>query len=261
MSNISHCKVLITRPSKQQHEFATALEKAGASWVSRPMISIDAFKSADQVEAIKAKIQQLDNYRYLIFVSSNAATIGGHWIDQYWPQFPIGVELIALGPATSQVLKQLLGCQVIQPSTGITSEDVLRLPQLSSLGGAKIAIFRGSGGRELLGQTLRDRGAQVDYIEVYARSDTSYETEQLCNDLVTEGVNVISANSVETLKSLITNLGHRFREFAAIPLLVPSARVANEAKALGFTTAIDCAGADAHAVIAALGRLADTNTQ
>jgi uroporphyrinogen-III synthase len=223
------------------------------------MITIDPVESTAQVEDIKAKILQLDNYRYLIFVSSNAASIGADWIDQYWPQFPLGVEPIALGPATSQVLTQRLGCQVIVPSTGITSEDVLKLPQLESLAGAKIAIFRGSGGRELLAETLRSRGANVDYIEVYARSESHYDSKQLSADLVAAGVNVISANSVETVKSLIANLGHHFNKFASVPILVPSVRVAGEANDHGFTNAVNCAGADTSAIIAALKRLADIN--
>ena len=259
MTTLSQYKVLVTRPTKQQGELAAALELEGASVISRPMICIEPIKSTSQTEAVKAKIQQLDNYRYLIFVSSNAATMGAHWIDQYWPQFPLDVQPIALGPATSNALTQALGCQVIQPSTGITSEDVLKLPQLQSLAGLKIAIFRGSGGRELLAETLRSRGAQVDYIEVYSRKEARYDSQQLRADLMAAGINVISANSVETVKSLITNLAKYFGEFAAVPILVPSARVAAEARALGFTNPIDCVGADTHAVIAALKRLADIN--
>jgi uroporphyrinogen-III synthase len=256
---LSQYKVLITRPQKQQEEFAAALEAVGVSSVSWPMIAIEPLESPSQIETIKARIQQLDNYRFLIFVSSNAATLGAHWIDQYWPQFPHLVELIALGPTTSHALTQHLGCPVIQPSTGITSEDVLKLPQLKSLSGQKIAIFRGSGGRELLAETLTNRGAQVDYIEVYARSMVHYDAQQLAAGLRAERVNIISANSVETVKSLIANLGSHCPEFAAMPLLVPSARVVSEAKTLGFANPIDCVGADINAVIAALKRLADTN--
>ncbi len=259
MTNLGQFKVLITRPQKQQEEFAAALESVGVDSVSRPMIVIEPLESSSQIEAIKAKILHLDNYRFLIFVSSNAATLGAYWIDQYWPQFPHLVEPIALGPTTSETLTRLLGCEVIQPSTGITSEDVLKLPQLKSLSGQKIAIFRGSGGRELLAETLTSRGAQVDYIEVYARSMAHYDSVQLAAELRAEGVNIISANSVETVNSLIANLGSHFPEFAAMPLLVPSARVANEAKTLGFANPVDCVGADINAVIAALKRLADTN--
>ena len=111
-----------------------------------------------------------------------------------------------------------------------------------------------------MAETLSSRGAVVDYIEVYSRSESRYNSKQLADDLKREGINVISANSVETVKSLIANLGSGYTEFLAIPILVPSARVAREAETLGFTNAIDCVGADTNAVIAALTRLADTNT-
>ncbi len=260
MSTLSQFTVLITRPESQQNDFVNALTAAGAKSLSRPMISIEEVKSTPAIEAIKAKVQQLDNYRFLLFVSSNAAAIGAQWIDKYWPQFPVDVQAIALGPTTSAVLRQKLGCQVIQPSTGITSEDVLKLPELQSIEGLKIAIFRGSGGRELMAETLKSRGAKVEYIEVYSRAELNYNADTLAGDLQTNGVNVISANSVETLKSLIRNLGSSFASFTAVPILLPSSRVKHEAEKLGFTHAIDCQGADANAVIAALERLADTTT-
>ena len=53
---------------------------------------------------------------------------------------------------------------------GFDSEALLALPEMRDLAGKRVVIFRGDGGRELLGDTLIARGAIVEYAECYRRS-------------------------------------------------------------------------------------------
>jgi uroporphyrinogen-III synthase len=151
-----------------------------------------------------------------------------------------------------------LPCGVIQSDTGVTSEDVLNLRALQDVAGCKVAIFRGIGGRELLASALRERGATVDYFEVYTRQGCIYSEDNFTRELVSADVNVLSANSSETVDILKTNLGEQFNRFSGLILLVPSARVAEQARASGFTAVVNCEGASNKAFVAALWRLADT---
>lgn len=251
--------VLVTRPAQQQAELIQALAASGAKTLSKPMLVIDELKSDVQINRLKNKILNFAEYDIAIFVSTNAANYGSHWIDSYWPQFPVNLQVIAIGPSTAAAVTELLPCRVIQSDTGVTSEDILNLPVLQDVAGRKVAIFRGIGGRELLASVLRGRDATVDYFEVYTRQGCSYPADNFAEELVSNGVNVLSANSGETVDLVKANLGEHFDRFSGLSLLVPSARVAEQARATGFTAAVNCEGASNKAFIAALWRLADTS--
>jgi uroporphyrinogen-III synthase len=168
------------------------------------------------------------------------------------------LQVIAIGPSTAKAVADLLPCKVIQSASGVTSEDVLKLAQLQNIAGLKIAIFRGVGGRELLASALRERGAMVDYFEVYTRQGCSYPEKDFIDELLSADVNIFAANSSETVDQLKANLGDHFKNFSGLSLLVPSARVAEQARVDGFTAVVNCDGASNEAFIAALLRLADT---
>jgi uroporphyrinogen-III synthase len=252
--------VLVTRPAQQQGELIQELAALGAKTLGKPMLTIEELKSEVQLNQLKNKILNFAEYDIAIFVSTNAAQYGSQWIDSYWPQFPVDLQVIAIGPSTAKAVTELLSCGVIQSDTGVTSEDVLNLPVLQDVARRKVAIFRGIGGRELLASVLRGRGATVDYFEVYTRQECIYPVDNFTRELASAGVNVLSANSSETVDILKVNLGAQFDRFSGLVLLVPSARVAEQARASGFTAVVNCEGASNPAFIAALWRLVDTTT-
>ena len=100
--------------------------------------------------------------------------------------------------------------------------------------GKVIRIIRGNGGRELMAQTLRDRGATVEYLEVYSRRLPAY-TEAEIGDveqkLVGGEIDVVTIMSVESLLNLIALLPSTTYQAIANTLLVtPAARVIKEAE-------------------------------
>jgi uroporphyrinogen-III synthase len=247
--------VLVTRPAGQGEGLIEAIRRAGGEAVSFPLLEIKPVTDQHRQAEIRQQIQDLDQYQILIFISSNAARHGLNWISRYWPQFPVGVEVVAVGPATASALAEL-PCQVQTSETGMLSEDILELPVLKAVAGKKVALFRGEGGRELLADTLRDRGAQVDYVETYERQRIIGTGTELMELLQQARVNALTVTSGQILDSLcqlvdITNTG-----IDQIPLLVPSERIRQQAQAAGFTQVTCSHGATDSAVVAGLAEIA-----
>jgi uroporphyrinogen-III synthase len=247
--------VLVTRPAGQGGRLAAAIEAAGGQALEFPLLIIEPVNDAGRLAALREQLQQLDQYQIVIFISSNAARFGLAWIDRYWPRFPAGIAVIAVGPATAAALAEL-PCQVHTVPRGVQSEDLLRLPLLRQVDGLRIALFRGVGGRELLAATLRERGAQVDYLETYRRRRPDAKPGELAAALERHCINAITVTSGEILDSLCQLVDIRKPDVVSMPLLVPSERVRQQALSAGFRRVYTCQGASDEAIITMLAEIA-----
>ena len=248
--------VLVTRPEQKMQPLCDAIEAHGGKAIKFPLLQISAVTQPDDTQLLRDRIQDLDRYDILIFISSNAAVHGAELINSYWSQFPIGLKVIAIGPSTAQTVSSLLGCEVIYSERGMTSEDVLKLPDLVDVDGKRIAIFRGKGGRELLASTLLLRNASIDYFEVYYRSAVQYAEDTLGKILSSTHFNAVIVTSGESLAGLLSLAGDNKQQLRLIPLIVPSARISEQAQAAGFATVFNANGADETSLLATLQDLA-----
>ena len=156
-------RILLIRPQRQDDQLIAMLEDNGAEVTHRPVMTIQAFAESQEQESqkIKDQILELDNFHKAIVVSGNAAELSLEWIDKYWPMLPVGIDYFAVGERTAELLKQG-GIDALHPSGRQNSEELLKLEQLQELENQRIIIFRGVGGREILGETLIERGARVE---------------------------------------------------------------------------------------------------
>ena len=144
------------------------------------------------------------------------------------------LTLGAVGKKTAGAL-QKQGYQAdLVPRQGFTSEALLALPETQQMDGRRILIFRGQGGRELLAETLRERGAHVDYVEVYRRIRPKNVTSQLKQHHDKQQLDIIAITSSEGLLNLLTLLDNP-DWIKAVPLLVGSQRMMETARQAGFT--------------------------
>lgn len=243
-------RVIITRPRAQATAWQSRLQQAGASCLALPLLSIEPVQGAAEIQAVKNIVLDIDHYAIAIFVSQNAVTFGCDWLDRYWPELPLGLAMLAVGKATASKLRDL-GHSVTAAGQAMNSEALLELPQLQQVAGKKIVVFRGCGGRPLLGETLKARGASVDYCELYHRRLPQGSARALAA-LVLGAGDVISVHSGETLTNLTQSLGAERAAWIRQPILVPGQRVAQLAKEAGFERVIVAENATDEAMLAAL---------
>lgn len=253
---LSGQRVLITRPAHQQPPLITGLQVRGAKTISLPLLAITAPSRGDQADVLRRQLLALDSYELLVFISSNAVREGCKAIDDYWPQFPVGLDLLAIGPSTAALAEELTGQRVRSAAGGMTSEDLLELDSFTNIEGRRIGIFRGEGGRDFLAQQLRKRGAQVDYFDVYRREELNYEDIQVREALIESEPTLLTAMSGQTLqalRSLIDQLSEpQADKLLTLPVIVPSQRVRDLAAEMGFENPIAAPGADLDALLQAL---------
>ncbi len=207
-----------------------------------------------------ATILELDRYCAVIVVSKPAARLGIELLDRYWPQPPFAQAWFSVGAATGAILADY-GLDASWPERGDDSEALLALPRLGEAlarPDPKVLILRGEGGRELLAETLRARGVQVDILELYRRYLPDYPAGTLAATLRSERLNGLVVSSGQGLLSLRELAADTWPEMLELPLFVPSPRVAEMARQLGAKRIVDCRGASVAALLAALRETAVT---
>jgi uroporphyrinogen-III synthase len=225
--------VVITRPARQAVGLAREIAALGGQPLIFPAIVI--LPPADQT-ALRAVHWDITHYDIAIFVSANAVEYGvgdpAAW--------PVRILTLAPGPGTAAALAAVGIGNVRVPATTMDSEGLLALPELESVSGKRVVIFRGDSGRELLRSALEARGAQVTQVECYRRARPE-NAAGLVEAWRERRVDAVTLTSSEGLDNLWAIFGPESRGYlAATPVFVPHPRIAEHASALGlrevFTT-------------------------
>lgn len=165
--------LLLTRPRAQIDDWAGRMAALGVPTLSLPLIEIEPAGSAVE---IAAAWRDLSGTRLAMFVSPNAVT---HFFAARPPglPWPGGTLAATVGPGSA---RELLAHGVpvdllVQPPEASASLDSEHLwPELRRVAGAdwsgrRALLVRGDGGREWLGDRLREAGAEVAALAVYRR--------------------------------------------------------------------------------------------
>ena len=236
--------VLITRPDGREENLRRTIEKAGGKVIHYPVINIQPPPELD-IQQLLLLREQLHSFTMAIFISPTA-------VEQsriYFPALPEHFTIVSIGNKTTEALEQQ-NIHVDIEATDKNTESLLNDPvfQMPKIDGRRILIFRGSGGRALLGDSLIRRGAQIRYVETYQRELPPHPP--LDEDKVSR-LDAITISSNEGLDNLIT-LMEDPSLLIDIPLLVPSPRAHTLARQHGFKTIITAENATDEAIFSAL---------
>lgn len=234
--------IVVTRPAGQATHLAEALFERGAHPLLFPVLAIDAV--ADPTPLLDAAIR-LDQYDWAMFVSPNAVdkSLAVILAERDWPA---AVRVATVGRSSEQALQRHGIANVVAPTDRFDSEALLALPAFASVAGQRVIIFRGDGGRDLFGDTLKARGARVDYLTCYRRTRPTTDPAPLLK-LWSEGkldaMTLTSSEGLRNLWEMIGKLGQGW--LRRTPTFVPHARIAEQAGALGLHNVVTTGPADA----------------
>ncbi len=239
--------MLVTRAAHQSAPLCELIRANGGHPIAFPALETSAPK---EMEMTRSQLARLDQFDIAIFISPNAVSYG---LDMLGDKALLnGLKIAAVGKSTAGILKQAGLAVEITPADRFDSEALLKTQGLRDVKGCRIIIFRGNGGRSLLGDTLRQRGAEVVYAEVYQRGKPKVDpTELLANWHTT--VSIVTTTSIDILNNLVALLGAEgIKKIRNTPLLVVSRQMDAEAQKLGCREIILAERADDLSVLKAL---------
>ena len=241
--------IVVTRPRAQATRLADWIAEQGGEPVIFPLLEITPL--ADPAP-LQAAIVRLGNYSLAIFISPNAVdfSLPAILASQGWPS---GLRAVAIGQSSVALLARYGIGNALAPVDRFDSEALLELPEMQRVcvAGKRVLIFRGNGGRELLADTLRERGAEVDEVSCYQRSAPA-DAAPLQALWRSGQLDALTISSSEGLRNLVDLLDAPARSLLrSTPMFVPHQRIAELAQALAMQRVILTGAADA-GIIAAL---------
>ena len=238
---LSGRRVVVTRPAAQADHLAGLIRAAGGEPLLLPALEI--FDAGD-TPALRALIARLESFDLAIFISANAVSKALALVRarRDWPD---ELRVATVGRGSERELQRHGFAEVIAPAERFDSEGLLDLPQLQQLAGKRVVIFRGEGGRELLGETLAARGAVVEYAECYRRGRPKVDAAPLLARYARHELDAFTVTSSEGLANLQQMLGEAGREcLQGTPLFAPHERIAAAARGLGVHAVVLTAPGD-----------------
>lgn len=230
-ASLSNLSVVITRPAEQAGELAALVHRFGGRAVVFPTIAIAA-RPCDHRMA--RQLKNLASADWVIFISTHAVRHGlecaknaGVSLDR--------TRLVSIGGATTGALRSAGQRVALESPPPPGSESLLSTSKMRHVAGKRIFIMRGTGGRELLGRTLMQRGAEVEYIECYERCCPQASIDPVLDAIGSDPDTIIVTTSVNGLENLMEMAANQAAD--SVPdacLLVAGTRQVEEAGRMGW---------------------------
>ena len=219
-------RVWLARTEPGATRQAAALAAHGFGVLKAPVLGIEPLQTVPPEEP----------FDVVVFVSEHAVSCAA---ANGWLQGPA----MPIGTATAHALQ---ACGV-RPSWPAQANAQGVVDALAPSPPGQVLVVKGRGGRTTIQDWLRARDRTVVEWDVYRRVPLDPGISGECID-------AIVASSGDGLR-VVEQLWFAERRDARVPLLVPSKRVADLAKATGFERVVVTAGAGAAAVVDALLKL------
>ena len=221
-------RIWVTRTEPGASRLAGALEAVGHEGWVRPVLRIEQVPTSPPGGA----------FDLTVFLSEHAVhgAFANGWVT---------TPALAIGPGTQAALAGY-GIRAAVPDAA-SSEGIAEF--LAGDPPARVLLAAGAGGRNVLAGLLGELGSTVAEWNPYRRAPVR---EPLPPNVRIDAIVAGSAGGLRVAADLWFASG----QSAATPLVAPSVRIGDAARALGFERVFVSSGADAAATVATLGAIA-----
>ena len=239
-------RVVVTRSVEDVDRLAERLTSDGHLPVKLPLLAIEALQSSLDIDNLPLTTTAI------IYTSVNAVRYGFDAISQATTNE--GLLTIAVGAKTRDALSKK-GVLAKFPARE-DSEGILALLESLDQSPTHVLLVKGQGGRDLIETRLDRLGIHLTIIECYRRVWPDVPQANFLSAVSIESPSIIHVASGETLNRL-TDLcwAHGVDALDAHTLVLPSQRVANQARELGWQSRIVADGAGDEALLKAVADL------
>ncbi|MDO4921786.1 MAG: uroporphyrinogen-III C-methyltransferase [Phascolarctobacterium sp.] len=229
--------VIVTRARAQASELTKKLEARGAKVIEVPAIKI--VPAADYAPLDKA-IGELNAYKWLVFTSANG-------VDYFFQRLLqagkdaralANAKLAAIGSATAQALAERGLAADLIPSA-YKAEELAEALADKIVPGDKILIARAKVAREVLPESLRKIGADVNVVTAYETVADCENKDELLAALQNGDASVVTFTSSSTVTNLLKVLGNEQKLLANAALAAIGPVTAETLRKHGFAPAIE----------------------
>jgi uroporphyrinogen-III synthase len=207
--------IALTRPAGQAEEAGKLIEETGGVPYYIPAIEIKGLNNSASIKKFIAELVEMQ-VDYVIFMSTNGVKYlfsGAEELKQtsQLKEGLAGTFVIAVGPRTAEALEKDYQVHVSLVPTKYSSEGLIECFGEGEVAGKKIRIPRTSNATPTLTDKLREMGADVEEIYVYASGLPADEKikEQFYSDLTSGKIEAIIFGSGLSAKNIFKMLSEK----------------------------------------------------
>ena len=192
-------RILVTRARSQASSLVQGIESLGGEVIEFPTIEI---RPPETYGPLDQAINQIGSYDWVIFTSVNG-------VEQFLNRFEklgknvadlAGVEVGAIGPETAKSLTAARIQASLVPKQ-YQAEGILEMLTPETLRGKRVLIPLAAQARDILPETLRQWGAEVDIAEAYQTVLPHADVSTLCRLFRQDGIDMITFTSSSTVSN------------------------------------------------------------
>ena len=223
-------RVLVTRTHAQAGEMSSALRAAGAEPVLIPMIKL---VPCEDTGALDTALSQLDRYDGLLFTSANAVRFfagRARELGHAKAFSTMAARVLCVGPQSARAaLEAGLPVHLTGSGRGDSESFLRELIAILPPSGRRFLLPRSDIGRDLVPDTLREAGAEVDVVEAYRNIPAPVDSEALRRDILSGQLDVLTFASPSAVHNFFALLDEPARTAAKALLIAAVGKTTSRA--------------------------------